>query len=49
VQVWTENEAAQEAGGIYLFSDRPSAEAYITMHKARLQDSGISHINVKVI
>ncbi|KAL4855227.1 putative monooxygenase YdhR [Chlorella vulgaris] len=48
MQVWTENEAAQEAGGIYLFADRPSAEAYITMHKARLQDSGIAHINVKI-
>ncbi|KAL4443857.1 hypothetical protein ABPG75_011594 [Micractinium tetrahymenae] len=46
-KVWTENEEAKEAGGIYLFADRPSAEAYIAMHSARLKSFGIPHVNVK--
>ncbi len=35
-KIWTENEASGEAGGIYLFIDRASADAYLTMHRARL-------------
>ena len=29
-KIWTENAATNEAGGIYLFADRPSAGAYLT-------------------
>jgi hypothetical protein len=47
-KIWTENEAAGEAGGIYLFQDRPSAEAYLAMHTARLQGFGIAQVNGKI-
>ena len=47
-QVWTESRDAQEAGGIYLFRDRPSAEAYITMHAARLKGFGIPEVSYKI-
>ena len=47
-KIWTENEAAGEAGGIYLFKDIPSAEAYLAMHTARLKGFGIPHVNGKI-
>lgn len=47
-KIWTENAASNEAGGIYLFADRPSAEAYLTMHKARLATFGVSQVNAKI-
>ena len=47
-KIWTENEAAGEAGGIYLFQDISSAEAYLAMHTARLQGFGIPHVNGKI-
>ncbi len=47
-KLWTENEAAGEAGGIYLFRDRPSAEAYLEMHARRLADFGIAPVNGKI-
>ena len=47
-KIWTENEAAAEAGGIYLFRDRPSAEAYLTMHTERLKGFGIPRVNGKI-
>jgi hypothetical protein len=47
-KIWTENEAAGEAGGIYLFKDLPSAEAYQAMHTARLKGFGIPHVNGKI-
>lgn len=28
-KVWTENEAAAEAGGVYLFEDEAAARAYL--------------------
>ncbi|PSC69395.1 monooxygenase [Micractinium conductrix] len=46
-KVWTENADTEEAGGVYLFADRPSAEAYIAMHSARLKGFGIPQVNVK--
>ena len=48
-KIWTENEAANEAGGIYLFKDASSAEAYLAMHTARLRDFGIPHVNGKIL
>lgn len=47
-KVWTENEATKEAGGVYLFTDRASAEAYLEMHTARLKGFGIPKINAKI-
>ncbi|KAA3638894.1 MAG: monooxygenase [Proteobacteria bacterium] len=47
-KIWTENEAAKEAGGIYLFQDRVSAENYLKMHTARLKDFGVPHVNGKI-
>lgn len=47
-KIWTENEAAGEAGGIYLFKDISSAEAYLAMHTARLKDFGIPRVNGKI-
>jgi len=47
-KIWTANEKAQEAGGIYLFQDRASAEAYLSMHTARLKELGIHQANVKL-
>ena len=47
-KVWTESEATKEAGGIYLFKDRASAEAYIEMHTARLQGFGIPTVHAKI-
>lgn len=47
-KIWTENEAADEAGGIYLFNDRPSAETYLAMHTARLKGFGIAYVNGKI-
>ncbi|MCK9506490.1 MAG: monooxygenase [Porticoccaceae bacterium] len=47
-KIWTENEAAGEAGGIYLFTDIASAEAYLAMHTARLKCFGIPHVNGKI-
>lgn len=47
-KVWTENRDRAEAGGIYLFSDQASAEAYLTMHSARLKGFGIPQVNGKI-
>jgi hypothetical protein len=47
-KIWTENAERQEAGGIYLFADRPGAEAYLTMHTARLRSFGIAPVNAKL-
>jgi hypothetical protein len=47
-KLWTENLATGEAGGIYLFSDQLSAEAYLTMHIARLKSFGILQVNAKI-
>ncbi len=46
-KIWTEDAAAGEAGGIYLFEDDASADAYITMHRERLAKYGITRINAK--
>lgn len=47
-KIWTENAAACEAGGIYLFADRASAEAYLAMHRARLAGFGVAQVNAKL-
>lgn len=47
-KIWTENPETNEAGGIYLFEDRASAEAYLAMHTRRLQSFGIPQVNGKL-
>ena len=46
---WTESQAEGRSGGIYAFASRPEAEAYLTMHTARLQGFGISGIRGLVL
>ena len=43
-KIWTESQETGEAGGIYLFADAASADAYIAKHSARLQSFGVSGI-----
>jgi hypothetical protein len=47
-KIWTENAAAHTAGGIYLFADHGSAEAYLAKHTARLEGFGVSDIRARV-
>lgn len=47
-KIWTENPHIKEAGGIYLFSDQASAQAYLDMHSARLTASGVQGIRAKL-
>jgi len=46
---WTENKPAGEAGGVYLFSDFPSANAYLAMHTERLKSFGVPQVNGKIM
>ena len=47
-KIWTENQAEQLAGGIYLFADESSAKAYLKMHSARLSEMGVTGIRGKI-
>ena len=47
-KIWTESEAGQEAGGIYLFADEESARNYIAKHTERLKGFGITAVNAKL-
>jgi len=47
-KLWTENPTAGEAGGVYLFADRASADAYLAMHRARLKGFGVPAVNAKI-
>lgn len=47
-KIWTENPSVGEAGGVYLFSDLPSAEAYLAMHTQRLMGFGVPRVNGKI-
>ena len=44
-KIWTENKKLSTAGGIYLFIDENSAQAYLTMHTARLKSFGVEPVN----
>ena len=46
-KIWTENAATGRAGGIYLFDDAVSAEAYLGMHTERLAGFGITGIRAE--
>lgn len=47
-KIWTENPAEGRAGGVYLFSDRASAEAYLAMHSKRLRGFGIAEVSARI-
>ena len=47
-KIWTENQEANEAGGIYYFKDAQSEQAYLAMHTARLKSFGIPLVNGKI-
>lgn len=47
-KMWTENCGTKEAGGIYLFENEASAEAYLKMHTARLESFGVQGIRSKI-
>jgi hypothetical protein len=43
-KIWTESPGEGRAGGVYLFADRASAEAYHAMHAKRLAARGVTGI-----
>ena len=47
-KIWTEDADAKEAGGIYLFKTKETAQSYLTMHSARLASFGITDIRGKI-
>ncbi|KGR81295.1 monooxygenase [Lysinibacillus boronitolerans] len=47
-KIWTESPETNEAGGIYLFESKRTAEQYIEMHSKRLAEFGITTINAKI-
>lgn len=47
-KIWTENKDAKEAGGIYLFESKETAEKYVDMHTKRLSGFGITNVNAKI-
>ncbi|WP_260288856.1 monooxygenase [Peribacillus aracenensis] len=47
-KIWTEDNEAKEAGGIYLFESKASASKYLAMHTARLKGFGIEKVNGKI-
>lgn len=47
-KVWTENPDTGEAGGIYLFESRETAERYLRKHRERLGGFGITTVNSKI-
>lgn len=44
-KIWTEDPDNHRAGGVYLFDTKEHAEAYKTMHLARLSTFGISNFH----
>jgi hypothetical protein len=47
-KIWTENREASEGGGIYLFDDAASAQAYLDEHTKRLNGFGIADIRARL-
>jgi hypothetical protein len=43
-KIWTESEAKQLGGGVYLFENETFAKNYMVMHSARLEKMGITGI-----
>lgn len=47
-KIWTENQQAAEAGGIYMFENEATATAYIAMHTARLKEFGVPEVRARI-
>ncbi|MDE5415091.1 monooxygenase [Alkalihalobacterium chitinilyticum] len=47
-KIWTENPESKEAGGIYLFASKQTAQNYLKMHMSRLNDYGIEPVHAKL-
>ena len=47
-KIWTENEEAKEAGGIYLFDNIDDAKRYLEKHTKRLESFGYTNIRGKI-
>ncbi|MGE5704086.1 MAG: monooxygenase [Clostridia bacterium] len=47
-KIWTENREEKEAGGIYLFESKETAQKNVERHTARLKGFGIDPVNAKI-
>ncbi|MBP1969078.1 hypothetical protein J2Z83_001181 [Virgibacillus natechei] len=47
-KIWTESPETNEAGGIYIFETKETAEKYFKMHAKRLAGFGITDVNTKI-
>lgn len=47
-KIWTESPETNEAGGIYIFETKDTAEQYLDMHSKRLAGFGIVDVNAKI-
>ncbi|MFC3039769.1 monooxygenase [Virgibacillus xinjiangensis] len=47
-KIWTESPETNEAGGIYVFETKETAEKYLDMHAKRLAGFGITDVHAKV-
>lgn len=47
-KIWTENANTKEGGGIYLFENEETAQAYLEMHSARLKAFGVNEVVGKI-
>jgi hypothetical protein len=47
-KIWTENQSAGRAGGLYCFATRAEAEAYQAMHTARVTARGATDIRAAI-
>jgi hypothetical protein len=47
-KIWTESEAKQKAGGIYLFQTETQAQRYLEKHSARLAAFGVTGIEATI-
>ncbi|MCV5388368.1 YdhR family protein, partial [Escherichia coli] len=47
-KIWTESEKDKLGGGIYLFEDEDTAQAYLEMHAARLRKMGVVEVRGQI-
>lgn len=47
-KIWTEKPETNEAGGIYIFETKETAQQYLDMHSKRLADMGVTEVNAKI-
>lgn len=48
-KTWTESEKDKLGGGIYLFEDEATAQAYLEMHTARLKQMGVEEVRGQIL